>query len=74
MTKKTTNLIGIIITILAGIYFFVMYCSQCGLDDGLATLKKVDSPIGKNAMDPDKPGDKSKEELLYMNYLNSNNL
>ncbi|WP_411029156.1 hypothetical protein [Spongiimicrobium sp. 3-5] len=30
MTKKTTNLLGLIITILAGTYFYVMYCSECG--------------------------------------------
>ncbi len=30
MTKTTTNLLGIIITILAGTYFFVTYCSECG--------------------------------------------
>lgn len=29
MSKKTTNIIGFIITLLAGIYFFLMYCSQC---------------------------------------------
>ena len=29
MTKTTTNLIGIIITILAGAYFYIMYCSIC---------------------------------------------
>lgn len=30
MTKTTTNLLGIAIAILAGTYFFVMYCSECG--------------------------------------------
>ncbi len=30
MSKTTTNLIGIVITILAGIYFYMMYCSECG--------------------------------------------
>ena len=30
MTKKTTNLLGLIITILAGTYFYVMYCGECG--------------------------------------------
>lgn len=29
MTRTTTNLLGIIITILAGTYFFVSYCSEC---------------------------------------------
>lgn len=31
MTKKTTNLLGIIITILAGMYFYITCCSECGL-------------------------------------------
>jgi len=30
MTKTTTNLIGIIITILAGTYFYITCCSECG--------------------------------------------
>lgn len=30
MTRNTTNIIGIVITLLAGTYFFVMYCSECG--------------------------------------------
>ncbi|WP_299434261.1 OmpA family protein [uncultured Maribacter sp.] len=30
MTKTTTNLLGIIITILAGIYFYITCCSECG--------------------------------------------
>ncbi|SMP02705.1 hypothetical protein SAMN06265375_101322 [Muriicola jejuensis] len=29
MSRKTTNILGFIITLLAGIYFFVMYCGQC---------------------------------------------
>ena len=33
MTKTTTNVIGIIIVILAGIYFYVTYCSNCGKQD-----------------------------------------
>lgn len=30
MTKTTTNLLGIVITILAGIYFYISCCSTCG--------------------------------------------
>ncbi len=30
MTKTTTNLLGIIITILAGTYFYITLCSSCG--------------------------------------------
>jgi flagellar biogenesis protein FliO len=29
MTRKITNLLGIIITILAGIWYFMMLCSEC---------------------------------------------
>lgn len=34
MNKNTTNILGIIIAILAGTYFFVMYCNLCSSDDG----------------------------------------
>lgn len=34
MSKTTTNLLGLLITILAGIYFFVTYCSECNKDKG----------------------------------------
>ncbi|NJB71283.1 outer membrane protein OmpA-like peptidoglycan-associated protein [Saonia flava] len=30
MTKTTTNLLGILITILAGTYFYICMCSECG--------------------------------------------
>ncbi|MBT8264764.1 MAG: hypothetical protein HKN52_09480 [Eudoraea sp.] len=36
MSKRTTNLIGLIITILAGTYFYVMYCSECRRINGIA--------------------------------------
>lgn len=47
MTKSTTNLLGIIITILAGTYFFVKYCSECR--DGNVTVKDeiVTPPVPK---------------------------
>jgi hypothetical protein len=32
MTKLTTNLLGILITILAGTYFSLMYCAPCNAD------------------------------------------
>ncbi|WP_430968206.1 hypothetical protein [Spongiimicrobium sp. 2-473A-2-J] len=49
MTKTTTNLIGIAIAILAGTYFFVMYCSECGANPkevsaSEATVPKDDLP------------------------------
>lgn len=31
MTKTTTNLLGILITILAGTYFYITCCSECGM-------------------------------------------
>ena len=34
MTKKTTNLLGILITILAGTYFSLIYCAPCNSDSG----------------------------------------
>lgn len=33
MKARTTNLLGIIITILAGTYFFIMYCDACQTDE-----------------------------------------
>ncbi|HMB63838.1 MAG TPA: OmpA family protein [Eudoraea sp.] len=47
MTKSTTNLLGIIITILAGAYFFVKYCSECR--DGNVSVKDeiVTPPVPK---------------------------
>ncbi len=48
MTKTTTNLLGIIITILAGIYFYCTCCSKCG--------KTVEEePVKEEAVIPAKP-------------------
>ncbi|WP_281541635.1 hypothetical protein [Maribacter aestuarii] len=33
MTKTTTNLLLMLITILAGTYFYITYCSECGSVD-----------------------------------------
>lgn len=33
MNKTATNILGIIIVILAGTYFFIMYCNQCSTED-----------------------------------------
>ncbi len=67
MTKRTTNLLGIIITILAGIYFFVMYCSECGLDDDLANIESKDLSIAESTIDIEYTKDYSKDEVLYKN-------
>ncbi|WP_298504251.1 OmpA family protein [uncultured Maribacter sp.] len=47
MTKTTTNLLGIFITILAGTYFYITCCSECG-----ATVKK--EPVNETVI-PAKP-------------------
>ena len=41
MTKKTTNLLGIIITILAGTYFYITCCSECGMSSQKEPQKEV---------------------------------
>ena len=45
MTKTTTNLLGIIITILAGTYFYITYCSSCG-------AKAKEEPVQKEVVAP----------------------
>lgn len=45
MTRTTTNLIGIIITILAGTYFYIMYCSECSINAKEEPVKEVMVPI-----------------------------
>ncbi len=44
MTKTTTNLVGILITILAGIYFFVTYCSECRVSNEESTVVEDNTP------------------------------
>lgn len=49
MNKNTTNILGIIIVILAGTYFFVMYCNLCGNDrDDYTSLHLPAEPISTN--------------------------
>ena len=36
MNARTTNIIGIVIAILAGMYFMIMYCDACGSGDDTA--------------------------------------
>ena len=47
MTKTTTNLLGIIIVILAGIYFFSQRCGFCGSHNNqdLSAIEKVTHPV-----------------------------
>ncbi len=49
MTKTTTYLLGILITILVGSYFFYTCCSECGkVSDNSGTIKEV-APIIEEA-------------------------
>lgn len=41
MTKTTTNLLGILITILAGTYFYITCCSECGLPVKKEAIKEA---------------------------------
>lgn len=41
MTKTTTNLLLMLITILAGMYFYVTCCSSCGAPDKEEPMKEV---------------------------------
>jgi len=45
MTKTTTNVIGIIIVILAGIYFYVSYCGTCARDNENVAMLRIDDTI-----------------------------
>ena len=45
MTKKSTNLLGIIITILAGTYFYITCCSECGMASNEKPQKEVMAPV-----------------------------
>ena len=49
MTKTTTNLIGIILTILAGTYFFITCCSQCGIEQKAEVTKEAVAPVEPEA-------------------------
>lgn len=49
MTKKTTNLLGIIITILAGTYFYITCCSECGMSSKKESDKEVMAPVADEA-------------------------
>ncbi|WP_265240469.1 hypothetical protein [Muriicola sp. Z0-33] len=43
MTKTNTNVLGIIIVILAGIYFYISYCGSCLNSNETATAKVINS-------------------------------
>ncbi|EAR02977.1 OmpA family protein [Maribacter sp. HTCC2170] len=49
MTKRTTNLLGIIITILAGTYFYITCCSECGMQSKEEPEKEVITSIEPKA-------------------------
>ena len=44
MSKTTTNVLGIIIVILAGIYFYVNYCSECQENTETAAIYITNDP------------------------------
>ena len=41
MNKNTTNIMGIIIVILAGTYFFIMYCNLCNSEGEVSFLPEI---------------------------------
>ena len=49
MSKTTTNLLGIIITILAGTYFFITCCSECGTEQKVEPVKEAIVPAESEA-------------------------
>lgn len=50
MTKTTTNLLLMLITILAGVYFYVMYCSSCGASAQVEPVQEtVTAPVTPKA-------------------------
>jgi outer membrane protein OmpA-like peptidoglycan-associated protein len=49
MTKTTTNLIGILLTILAGTYLYFMLCSSCGVTVAEEPVKKAVVPVTPKA-------------------------
>ncbi len=38
MNKTTTNLLLMLITVVAGTYFYIMYCSECGIVEPTQTV------------------------------------
>ena len=49
MNKTTTNIMGIIIVILAGTYFFIMYCNLCSPDREVSYLPEINTPLPTEA-------------------------
>lgn len=45
MTNKTANLLGILITIIAGTYFYVTLCSECGAKQKEMPIEAVSTTI-----------------------------
>jgi hypothetical protein len=66
MSKRTANLIGLIITILAGTYFYVMYCGECRPSNGVA-LMKLERPQENQKED----GDNFKKATIHYYALNA---
>ncbi len=49
MTKNTTYFLGILITILAGSYFFYTCCNDCGKEPTIPAVKKTELPPAPEA-------------------------
>lgn len=42
MTARTANIVGIVIVILAGMYFMIMYCDACRSGDDIAETSRAE--------------------------------
>lgn len=42
MNARTTNIIGIVLTILAGVYFMIMYCDACRSADATTDTSQTE--------------------------------
>ncbi|MDL5513024.1 hypothetical protein QSE00_14450 [Arenibacter sp. M-2] len=49
MTKRTTNILGIVIAILAGTYFNIMLCNNCSRSEGDPSAVENSEVIVKNS-------------------------
>lgn len=49
MTKRTTNILGIVIALLAGTYFNIMLCNKCPDTEGGPSSVESSEVIDKNS-------------------------
>ena len=50
MSKKTTNLLGIIIAIIAGTYFYIALCSECSSKQEETSTNTTSPHTGKQEL------------------------